>query len=190
MVKRVLISMVIFSMVFWALPVFSAEIGGVQFLEEKSVAGKTLKLNGLAMRKAFGFIKVFTMGLYLENPTNDAGTIIESKQVKHFYIHYLTGKATAEKLQSGFIEGMSETNAPELVEKHNKTILKHASWLDVNMKPGFISEYLYVPGKGLTLTIQGVEKGTINNEEYIQMYFRNYLGDKAGENIREGLLGR
>ncbi len=190
MVKRFFIAVVAFSMVSSSLPLFSAEIGGVNFPEEKIVAGKTLKLNGVAMRKALGFIKVFTMGLYLENPTPDGTTAIESKQVKHVYIHYLTGKATAKKLQGGFVEGMTETNPADLVAKHKDNIRKHTSWLDVNMKPGFISEYLYVPGKGLTLKIQGVEKGTINDDEYVQMYFRYYLGDKAAEKIRKGLLGR
>ena len=48
------------------------EILGVTFPGEKVIAGKTLKLNGVAYRKALGIVKVFVCGLYLEKNTNDA----------------------------------------------------------------------------------------------------------------------
>ena len=77
------------------------EIAGVTFPGEKVVDGKTLQLNGVALKEKF-FIDVFAGGFYLENPTMDAAEAIESEQVKHFYLHYLTSKATAKKLQGGF----------------------------------------------------------------------------------------
>ena len=65
------------------------EAAGVKFPGEKVVEGKKLMLNGVAVRKALGFIKVFAGGFYLEKPTKDAREAIESEQVKHFYLHYL-----------------------------------------------------------------------------------------------------
>jgi len=41
------------------------EIAGVKFLNEKAIAGKTLELNGVAVRKALVVVKVFAGGLYL-----------------------------------------------------------------------------------------------------------------------------
>jgi hypothetical protein len=52
------------------------KIAGVTFPGEKVVSGKTLKLNGVALRKKFGFVKVFAGGFYLENPSSDPNTII------------------------------------------------------------------------------------------------------------------
>ncbi len=165
------------------------EIAGVPFPGEKTVAGKQLKLNGVALRTKF-FIKVFAGGFYLENPTNDAEEAITSEQVKHFHLHYLTSKATAEKLQDGFKEAIIKANPPELVEKHMDAIEQYASWLDQDMAPGATSVATYVPGKGLTLVFKGKKKGTITSPEFAQMYFRYNLGEKADKKLRQGYLGK
>ncbi len=165
------------------------EIAGVNFPGEKTVDGKQLKLNGVALRTKF-FIKVFAGGFYLENPTRDAEEAITSEQVKHFHLHYLTSKATAEKLQDGFKEAIIKANPPEMVEKHMADIERYASWLDQDMAPGATSLATYVPGKGLTLVYKGQEKGTIANPEFAQMYFRYNLGAKADKKLRKGYLGQ
>ena len=166
------------------------EIAGVTFPAEKTIAGKTLKLNGVAVRKALIFIKVFAGGFYLENPTSDPAEAIESEQVKHFHLHYLTDKATAKKLQDGFIEAMEKANPPELVEKHRDKIELYASWLDEDMAPGATSKATYVPGVGLTLEYKGKVRGTIPGEEFARMYFRYNLGDNADSALRKGYLGK
>lgn len=165
------------------------EIEGVKFPGEKVIAEKTLKLNGVACRKALGVVKVFVGGFYLETPTKDAEEAIESEQVKHFYLHYLTNKATAKKLQEGFIEAMEKANPPELVQAHREEIEKYASWLDGDMEPGATSVSTYVPGQGVTLLFKGEEKGTIPGKEFAQMYFRYSLGEKADKKLRKGYLG-
>ncbi len=165
------------------------EIAGVKFPGEKQIAGHTLKLNGMALRKALMIVKVFAGGFYLEKPTHDAEEAIESEQVKHLHLHYLTGKATAKKLRAGFIEAMEAANPPELVEKHRQEINRFASWLDTDMKPGSISESTYIPGQGLTLWVAGKKKGTVQDREFIQMYYRYCVGEKADKRLRKGYLG-
>ncbi len=165
------------------------EIAGVRFPTEKVVAGRTVHLNGVALRKAYIFVKVFAGAFYLEHPTHNAREAIESEQVKHFVLHYLTDKATAEKLQKGFVEAMEKANPPELVEKHRDLIRRFASWLDRDMKPGATSVSTYVPGKGLTFWLMGEKKGTITDTEFIRMYYRYNLGKKADSNLRKGYLG-
>lgn len=166
-----------------------AEILGVKFPGEKVVNGKKLTLNGVSYLKKMGFVKVYAVGLYLEQPTKDANELIESRQVKYMLTHYLTSKATAKKISEGFIELMEAGNPKELVEANRADIDKYASWLDKDMKPGLISESVYVPGKGLTLIYQGEVKGTIPGDTFAQMYYRYNVGDKANEKIRKGLLG-
>ena len=72
------------------------EMLGVKFSTEKTIEGKTLKLNGVSYLKKLGFVKVYAVGLYLENPTKDPKEVIESEQVKYMLTHYLTSKATAK----------------------------------------------------------------------------------------------
>ena len=165
------------------------EILGVKFPGEKTIAGKTLKLNGVAYLKKLGFVKVYAVGLYLEKPTHDPQEVIASEQVKYMLTHYLTSKATAKKISEGFIELMEAGNPKELVDANRTDIEKYASWLDKDMQPGLTSESLYIPGKGLSLTYQGEVKGTIPGDTFAQMYYRYNVGEKADKKIRDGLLG-
>ena len=165
------------------------ELNGVKFPGHRVIAGKTLTLNGVALRRAMIFIKVFAGGLYLEHPTKNPREIIDSEQVKYFDLHYLTNMATAKKIQNGFIEEMKKTNSKKLVKKHRPEIDQYAAWLDQDMKVGSTSESIYVPGKGLTLILNGVVKGTIKDREFARMYYTYSLGEKADKKLRKGYLG-
>lgn len=166
------------------------EVLGVKFPSEKTVEGKLLKLNGVAYRKALGIVKVYVVGLYLEKPTQDPEKVINSQQVKQLYFHYLTKRATAKKLQEGFLELMQECNPPELYDRNQKDVEQYANWMDKDMQPGLTSISTYVPGKGLSLDYQGRRRGTITNPEFIQMYYRYNFGEKANPKMRDGLLGK
>ena len=192
MPKKVLFLLTVFSLVvcFGGSGVAGdMEILGVKFPGEKTIAGKTLHLNGVAYRKALGIVKVFVTGLYLEKTTHDATEAIESEQVKYMLTHYLTTKATAKKIREGFVEVIEKCNPPELVAAHKADIDTYAAWLDKDMAPGLTSASTYVPGKGLTLEYQGEIRGTIPGKTFAQMYYRYNLGEKAKKNIRKGLLG-
>lgn len=166
------------------------EILGVKFPTEKVVEGETLHLNGVSYLKKLGFVKVYAVGLYLQHPSKDPREVIESEQVKYMLTHYLTSKATAQKISEGFIELMEKGNPQALVDANRADIEKYAAWLDKDMQPGLTSESVYLPGKGLTLIYQGQVRGTIPGSTFAQMYYRYNVGEHADERIREGLLGR
>ena len=192
MARKMICLMIGITMVLCGLGIAAAaekEILGVKYPTELSVDGKTLQLNGLGYRKAFVFVKVYTVGLYLEQPTHDPQQIIESEQIKRMVTTYLTNRATADKLRNGFIEMMQKCNPPEVFERQKKNVELYASWLDKDMAPGLTSESTYVPGKGLTLVYQGQPKGTIPDKEFAQMYYRCNVGPTAEKTVREGLLG-
>ncbi len=182
------------AMVFIALAAGNAlagevEILGVKFPVETVIEGKTLKLNGVSFLKRLAFVNVYAVGLYLESPSQDPQEVIESEQVKYLLTHYLTSRATAEKIREAFIELMEANNPPEMVAANRADIEKYASWLDTDMAPGLVSESIYVPGQGLTLIYQGQVKGTIPGSTFAQMVYRYNVGQKAEKHLREGLLG-
>jgi hypothetical protein len=168
----------------------SVDVLGVKFPKEKVVEGKTLVLNGVAFRKAFGFINVYAVGFYLEKPTRDAAEAIASEQIKHLTFHYLTHRATARKLREGFLEAFKKANPADKVARNIADAERYASWYDKDMAPGLTAETTYVPGKGLTLVYQGETRGTIANPEFVHMYYVYNFGDKANARIRDGLLGK
>ena len=186
----VVVAVVVFlSMFALAASAGDMEVLGVTFPGQKVIEGKTLTLNGVAYRKAMGIVKVYAVGLYLEKPSQDPQEVIESEQVKHLLTHYLTEKATAKKIQEGFMEVITKCNPSELVESNRADIEKYASWLNKDMAPGLTSFSTYVPGKGMTMTYQGEVRGTIPGSTFMQMYYRYNVGEKAAKNIRKGLLG-
>jgi hypothetical protein len=165
------------------------EESGIDFPTTQTLEGKELTLNGVATRKAMGIIKVFAAGFYLETPTHDPEEVITSEQVKYFHFHYLTDKATAEKLSNGFKKAISKANSKSEVASQMENIERYASWVHVDMKPGSISESYYIPGEGLTVRVNGEVKGTINDPEFIAMYYRYQFGEDASSKLREGFLG-
>jgi hypothetical protein len=191
--RKILIACTIATVCVFSIAGFSiageVEILGVKFPSEKVIDGKTLKLNGVSYLKKMGFVKVYAVGLYLENPSKDPAEVIESEQVKYMLTHYLTSKATAKKISEGFIDLMEKGNPKALVDANRADIETYASWLDKDMKPGLTSESVYIPGKGLTLTYQGEIRGTIPGNTFAQMYYRYNVGENADKKIRKGLLG-
>lgn len=192
MAKKILTGAVAILFLFSTMGIAGAgevEILGVKFPTEKTIEGKTLKLNGVAYRKALGFVKVYAVALYLENPSKDPDVVINSEQVKHMHTHYLTKKATAKKLSDGFIKEIEKCNPKDLVDANRADVETYASWLDKDMAPGLTSKSTYVPGKGLTLEYQGQIKGTIAGSTFAKMYYQYNVGEKAKSKIRKGLLG-
>jgi hypothetical protein len=192
-VKHWVILLVVVGLLLGSQTVMAAdtvEVVGVQFPREKVVEGKTLTLNGVAVRKALGFIKVYAVGFYLEKPTGDAAEAIASEQIKQLSFHYLTRRATAKKLREGFLEAFKKANPADKVARNIADAQRYASWYDKDMAPGLTAETTYVPGKGLTLVYQGQTRGTIANPEFVSMYYVYNFGEKANARIRDGLLGK
>jgi hypothetical protein len=164
------------------------EVSKIKFPKEKIIKGKLLKLNGVSIFKKLGILKVYVVGLYLEKKSNDSKEIIESEQIKYMITHYLTKKATSDKISKGFIKLITESNDENLIKEYKEQINKFKSWLDSDMGPGFFSETIYIPNSGLTLIYKEKKKGIIKGKIFAQMYYRYNLGEKADKGFKKGLL--
>jgi len=156
--------------------------------ETITVEGKTLTLNGVAKRKVL-WHTVFTGSLYLEQPTSNPRAIIESNQIKHIREHFLMPKIPHAWVQRAVKKVFYRTNPAELCDKHKNEIERFTSWFDEDVDKGDYVVTTYVPGQGLTLEYKGLIKGTITNEEFVRMYFNCGFGDKADEDMKQGLCG-
>lgn len=161
---------------------------GSSFPETIQAGGKTLKLNGVGERK-FLWRTVISAGLYLEHPTNDAGSVIESEQVKCLYNQFLMDKIPVRWVRKGVKRLFKKTNPAELCLKHKEEIDQFAHWYDSDVSRGDTSVITYVPGVGLTLKYRGQVKGTISGREFAQMYFRCGFGNNADGTAKKGFLG-
>ncbi len=172
-----------------ALPVRPAaakELAGVNMPETISVGGKTLKLNGLGLRKK-AFFKVYVGGLYLETPSKDAAAILATDEAKAVRMTFLrdVGKT---KLTDAFAEGF-EANAKEKAASQKAAIAKLYT-LVPDVKDGETLALSYVPGTGTTVSLGDKALGVIEGKEFAEALFALWLGPKPpSEDLKKGMLG-
>src|SRR6185369_971140 len=145
-----------------ALPVLAKEVAGVSLPETTTVDGKTLKLNGMGLRKKMVF-KVYVAGLYLETPAKDAASVTSSDQIKRMQLSVLRSLSSHqvnEAIEEGF-EKNSKSNMAAL-----KARLEKLETMIPNVEKGDQILLTYVPGKGTLVSAKNAEKGVIEGKDF------------------------
>src|SRR6478752_2096304 len=150
----------------------AGEVAGVKIPDTITVEGKTLKLNGMGLRKKVMF-KVYVAGLYLESPSKDAATVVSSDQVKRMQLNVmrsLKASQVTEAIEEGF-EKNSKSQMGALKERLAKF---GAMFADV--KEGDQILMTYAPGKGTSVAVKGAQKGTVEGKDFADALFNVWLG--------------
>jgi hypothetical protein len=162
------------------------EIAGVKFADTATVGGKTLKLNGVGLRKKAVF-KVYAAGLYVEAAARDGAAVLGADAPRQISMHFLR-EVDKAKLVETYREGFA-ANAPEKAASQKANVEKFLGWVS-DVKEGTEWTIVYVPGKGTTLAIGGKESGTIEGKDFADVLFSLWLGPKpASDDLKKGLLG-
>lgn len=165
---------------------FAGELAGVKLPDTKTVGGKTLKLNGMGLRKKAIF-KVYVGGLYLEAPSKDAAAVVAVDAPKSITMRFLRSVGR-DKLIEAFKEGF-EANAPQKVAGQKAAIEKMYAMV-ADVKDGSDLTFTYVPGTGTTVSRDGKDVGTIEGKEFAEALFLLWMGPKPpSEDLKKGLLG-
>ena len=163
----------------------AGELSGVTLPDTLKAGDKSLKLNGLGLRKKAMF-KVYVGGLYLESPSKDAGAILAADQAKAIRMHFLrdlTKAQLVEAFQEGF-EGNVKDQTPQ------KAAFDKMLTLVPDVKEGSTLTFTYVPGKGTTLSAGSKELGTFEGKGFADAVFAIWLGPKPpSDDLKKGLLG-
>ena len=167
-------------------PLAARELAGV-YMPDAVVAGeKTLNLNGLGLRKK-SFFKVYVGGLYLENPSKDAAAILAADVAKGVKMRFLRDLKKTQ-LTEAFTEGF-EANAKEKAAAQKASIDKMLA-LVPDVKEGDVMTFVYVPGKGTTLSVGEKALGTFEGKDFADAVFSLWLGPKPpSEDLKKGMLG-
>jgi len=175
-------------MVLLVASVLSAgELAGVQMKDEVMVGDSALVLNGMGVRKKL-WIKVYVAGLYLEERTGEASQAVESEQAKQVVMHFMTDRATKEKMDDAWLEGFEANNPGEFakLEERVKTFMGYFG----DMKEQDQVVMSFVPGTGVEVSLNGTVKGTIEGDDFARALLRVWLGDHPPtEDLKEGMLG-
>lgn len=180
--KRFLSVLAVLSVAAFAV---AGEAAGVNVPDTATVEGKTLKLNGVGLRKKMLF-KVYVAALYVENPSADAATIIRSDQVKSITLHVLRsldGAQIGEVISDGFWRN----------SKEQMSVLNNRLQKLIGMFPAVVNgdeiTLTYVPAKGLSVTAKGKAMGTIEGKDFADALFGVWLGaNPVQEDLKAALL--
>ena len=163
----------------------AGELAGITLPDTLKTGEKTLKLNGLGLRKKAVF-KVYVGGLYLESPSKDAGAILASDHAKAIRMHFLRDLTKAQLVEA-FQEGF-EANVKDRAAQ--KAAFDKMLALVPDVKEGTTMTFTYLPGKGTTLSADSKELGVFEGKGFADAIFSIWLGPKPpSEDLKNGMLG-
>ena len=169
-----------------SMPALGRELSGVTMPDTMTVGEKTLKLNGMGLRKKAIF-KVYVGGLYLEAPSKDAAAILAADSARSIRMQYVRN-VDKSSITEAFTDGF-QNNAKELAAKQKAVIDKMIASVP-DLKDGQTMSFTYVPGKGTTLTHEGKELFSAEGKDFADAVFLLWLGAKPpSEDLKKGLLG-
>jgi hypothetical protein len=170
----------------------SAEAGkraGVTMPDKVTVGTKQLALNGMGLREATWLkVDVYVAGLYVETPSSNPATLINSEQTKMIVLRFVRD-VDHDDIVKAWNEGFAN-NATVPVSQLKPMIDRLGSWMP-SFKKGDTLVFLYVPGQGVTVEINNARKGVIESPDFARSLFSIWLGPKPPTAaLKQGLLGR
>lgn len=162
----------------------AAELEGIRFPDTATVDGTTVQLNGLGVRKAYVFVKVYVGALYLQTKTQDASAAIDTDEAKRIVLHMLRD-VTHDEMKQAMQEGLDSAEKTAGAETE-----QFMGYFTEPIAEGKECEFDYAPGKGTTVAIAGKTKGTIACAAFMRALWGVWLGPKPpDEALKQGMLG-
>jgi hypothetical protein len=167
-------------------PAQARKLAGVEMPDTVVVDGATLKLNGMGLRAATALrIKAYVGGLYLEHPSSDAATVIESPQRKRVTMKFLRN-IDRESLTSGWADSLRKVGGKTL-----EPSIAEFSALIPDVKTGDTMSFTWRPGVGLDVAMHDTVRGTVSGDDFARALFTVWFGPEPGDaNLKRGMLGK
>ncbi len=164
----------------------AVKIGSVELAETATLDGKDLVLNGVGMRKATILgVAVYAMGLYLEESSQDADAIIDSRGTKRIVMQFVRNVG-ADKLQNGWQEGF-ENNYPNVAGIRQEIAAFKASMIDIKKGQRIVLDFV---GDRVDVSYDDDLKTSIEGESFQRALLAIWLGPKPpNKSLKRGVLG-
>ncbi len=169
-------------------PALAGKKAGVTMPDVVQVGDKQLVLNGMGLREATWLdIDVYVAGLYLEHPSSNAGKIVASGETKQLVLRFVRD-VDRDKIVDAWNEGFAG-NATVPLAQIRAPIARLNGWMPAFRK-GDTLTFTYVPGQGVSVQVNGAQKGVIAGDDFARSLFSIWLGPKPPrQDLKRGLLG-
>jgi len=161
-------------------------VAGVQFESKLKVKETYLNFNGAGLREKYS-LDLYAAALYLTRPSMDASVIVDDNTAQAIKIVIISKKVTRDKFNASVKEGFEKATSGKA---STEQIKKFKSFFSDEFKAGDKINIIYVPGKGVAVTINGKYKGLIAGLEFKKALYSIWLGDNPASNkLKKGMLG-
>ncbi len=166
-------------------PARARTLAGVELPDTVMVDGAKLVLNGMGLRQATVLrVKAYVGGLYLEQPTSDAKTVIDSRQVKRVTMRFLRD-IDRNRLASGWADELRKVG-----NKIPEDQIAKFSALIPDVKNGDTMSFTWRPGTGVEVALNDKVRGSVPGDDFARTLFTRWFGPTPGdENLKRGMLG-
>lgn len=167
------------------------EMEGQKFEPTAALAGQTLNLNGVGLRKKL-FIKVYVAGLYAQQKSTSAAALINDKGPRRVTLRMLRD-VDAESFIDSFNEGLKNNHTEAQLNAMKQQVDALTATLKAigEAKKGDAINFDYTPDGGTRISVNGQPKGSaIAGADFFAAVLRIWLGEKpADESLKKGMLG-
>lgn len=165
------------------------KVGDATLPEEQTFKEQTLVLNGAGVREKF-WIDLYAAGLYLEEKSSDAASIVTADKPMAIKLHIVSRLISSEKMidavKDGFEKSTDGNTAP--IQKEIDALI---SFFKEDIHGGDVFDLVYFPSKGVVAFKNGEERGTVKGMDFKKALFGIWLSDEpADDDLKEKLLGK
>lgn len=185
MPRRTTIALTLATLLLGAVPAAAKTVQGVTFPDTATVGGQSVTLNGMGVRVAYIFVKVYVGALYLATPTRDANAAVGTDEPKRVLLQFLRD-VSHEEMVDAMREGFAHTASAALQPQ----VEQFSAFFTQPLVTGSQASFDYAPGTGTTVTIGGQAKGTIPGADFMRALWGIWLGDDpADAKLKAAMLG-
>lgn len=170
------------------LPAVAGELSGIEMPDTVEAGEHELHLNGMALRKAMGFVKVYVAGLYLPKKMSDGKGILQSDAPRRVMMQFVRD-VERQSMCDAWYEGL-EANVPNPSDEIRQQFDQLCEWMP-DVKEGDRFVFTYTPEHGTHVGVAGHGKGTLEGKPFADALFSSWIGPHPGpgEKFKQALLG-
>ena len=185
--KKIFIYILI--LVLASLTMTAKDTGGKNLPDKIKIENTNLNLNGSGVIKKF-FFKIYAIGLYLQEKSEDPQKILKSDKAMSIRMHFIRNDIDVNKIRESFDEGFRKSTGNNFKGIQNElNTLK--SCITNNIKEDDIVQFDYLPGTGTRVYFNKQLKATLAGINFKSALFGIWIGnDPRDDGVKEKLLGK
>jgi hypothetical protein len=171
------------------------EVAGVKVPATMQSGQQSLVLNGAGSRFMAGIIDVYVIALYLPESKHTIAEVLAEDRIKNVTIWFLTPlgvKVTSEQLLDATHKLMTENMDAAELKKLDASWKQFAALFDAikEFKKEDKLSVDYLPGKGMRVSMNGKELGSVAGADFMRAFLLVWLGDQPAQlDLKAKLLG-